>query len=84
MREITQENLNKLVVKKVPTYKSQTGGQDIIYVCSVCGYTEKELALTSRNHKFCGKCSNLSIKSTLLATFNWVTSDIQPPEYMGE
>ncbi len=82
MRELQQENLSKLVVKKSPYIKAL--GQDIIYVCSVCGYTEKEYALTSRNHKHCGKCSCMSIKSNLLATLNWVDSDIQPPEYTGE
>lgn len=82
MREIQQENLNKLVVKKSPYIKAL--GQDIIYVCSHCGYTEKEHALTSRNHKTCGKCSNMSVKSNLLATLNWVDSDIQPPDFIGE
>jgi len=82
MRELQEENLNKLVVKKQPYIKAV--GQDIIYVCSVCGYVEKEYALTSRNHKFCGKCSNLSVKNNLLATLDWVNSAIQPPDSMGE
>ncbi len=82
MREIQSESLNKLVVKKVPYTKAI--GQDIIYTCSVCGFSEKEYALTSRNHKTCGQCSNLSVKSNLLATLNWVESDIQPPDTNGE
>lgn len=82
MREITPESLNKLAVKKAPYTK--VVGQDIIYTCSVCGHSEKEFALTSRNHKSCGRCSNLSVKSNLLATLNWVGSDIQPPDYSGE
>lgn len=82
MRELQQENLNKLVVKKVPYIKAT--GQDIIYVCTSCGYTEKELALTSRNQKVCGRCSHMSIKSNLMPTFNWIESDIQPPDFVGE
>ena len=81
MRELQSEQLNKLVVKKVPYTKVL--GQDIIYVCTVCKHTEKEYALTSRNHKTCGKCSNLSVKSNLLATLNWIESDIQPPDSNG-
>lgn len=82
MREITQDNLNKLSVKKVPYVKGI--GQDIIYVCSSCGHTEKEFALNSRNSKFCNNCGHMSVKSNLLPTLNWVTSDIQEPDYMGE
>lgn len=82
MRELQQENLNKLVVKKTPYVKAI--GQDIIYVCSACGYTEKEFALTSRNQKNCGRCSHMSVKSNLLSTLNWVESDIQPPDFNGE
>ena len=80
MREITPDSLNKLAVKKTPYTKTATG-QDIIYTCTACGFTEKEFALSSRNHKVCGKCSHMSIKSNLMATFNWVDSDIQPPDY---
>jgi DNA replicative helicase MCM subunit Mcm2 (Cdc46/Mcm family) len=82
MREITSENLNKLVVKKTAS-KSQVG-QDIMYVCSVCGNVEKEFALTSRNYKNCSRCGRMSVKSTLLSTLNWVDSDIQSPDYVGE
>ncbi len=82
MRELQEENLNKLVVKKQPYIKAI--GQDIIYVCSVCGHAEKEYALTSRNHKTCGKCSNLSVKTNLLATLDWINSNIQPPDSTGE
>lgn len=83
MREITPENLNKLVVEK-PVYNKSQVGRDIIYTCSVCGNSEKELALTSRNHKSCGRCAGLSVKANLLSTLNWVGSDIQPPDYVGE
>lgn len=82
MQELTNDSLNKLVVKKTPSVKAL--GQDIIYVCTACGHTEKEFALTSRNHKSCGRCTHMSVKSNLLATFNWVESDIQPPSYTGE
>ena len=82
MREITPDSLNKLSVKKT-TY-SKALGQDIIYVCPSCGHTEKEFALTSRNSKVCGRCSHTSVKASLLATLNWVESDIQPPDYIGE
>jgi ribosomal protein S27AE len=82
MREITPDSLSKLAVKKTPYVKAT--GQDIIYTCTACGYTEKEYALTSRNQKVCGRCSHTSIKSSLMATFNWVESDIQPPDYTGE
>ena len=82
MRDLQQENLNKLVVKKGPYIKAI--GQDIVYVCSMCGHTEKEYALNSRNYKTCGKCSNMSVKSNLLTTLNWVNSDIQPPDFIGE
>ena len=81
MREITPDSLNKLSVKKA-SYKPL--GQDIIYVCSSCGHTEKEFAFTSRNSKVCGRCSHMSVKSNLLTTLNWVESDIQPPDYVGE
>ena len=77
MREIQLENLSKLSVKKTPYIKAI--GQDIIYICTHCEYTEKEYALTSRNYKHCGKCGYISVKSNLLATINWVESDIQPP-----
>lgn len=83
MREVAPESLNKLVVKKSSYTKAQTG-QDIIYVCSVCSHVEKEFALTSRNHKTCNSCGCLSVKSNLLATLNWVGSDIQPPDSVGE
>lgn len=82
MREITSDSLNKLSVKKAPYNKSN--GQDIIYVCTSCGHTEKEFALSSRHTKVCGRCSHNSVKSNLLATTNWVESDIQPPDYIGE
>jgi hypothetical protein len=82
MRELTPDNLNKLSVKKSTTIRS--AGQDIIYVCTSCGHSEKEFALSSRNSKVCGRCSHLSVKSNLLATANWVESDIQPPDYFGE
>lgn len=82
MSELHQENLNKLVVKKNNTDKLL--GQDIVYVCSVCKYTEKEYALPSRNHKTCSKCSNMSVKSNLVSTLDWVNSDIQQPDYSDE
>ena len=82
MREITSDNLTKLVVKKATDKISS--GQDITYICSSCGYTEKEFALNSRNHKVCQRCSNLSVKASLLPTLNWVESDIQPPELIGD
>lgn len=78
MSELHQENLNKLVVKKPVSNKIL--GQDIIYVCSVCGNTEKEYALASRNYKFCGKCSSMSVKSNLLPTVDWIHSDVQEPD----
>jgi DNA replicative helicase MCM subunit Mcm2 (Cdc46/Mcm family) len=80
MREITQENLNKLVVKKSKEPRPIVG-QDILYVCSTCGHTEKEYALSSRNYKFCNHCNGFSVKSSLLPTLDWVHSDIQVPEY---
>lgn len=82
MREITPDSLTKLSVKKVPYNKAM--GQDVIYVCSTCAHAEKEFALTSRHSKNCGRCGHLSVKSNLLATLNWVESDIQPPDYVGE
>ncbi len=82
MREITQDSLNKLTVKKTTFTKAV--GQDITYVCTVCGNVEKEYALTSRHTKVCGRCSHPSVKSNLLETLNWVESDIQPPDYNGD
>ena len=81
MREITPDSLNKLVVKKRP---ERVSGADIQYVCTVCGHTETEFALTSRNHKHCGRCTQLSVKASLIPTMNWVESDVQAPNSFGE
>jgi hypothetical protein len=51
-------------------------GQDIIYICQYCNKREKEFTLKSRNYKYCSVCGNISVKSTLCDSYNYMTFNI--------
>ena len=53
-----------------------TVGKDIIYICQNpnCENREKEFSRPDRNYKFCSKCGSLSIKATLVDSYNYITS----------
>ena len=51
-------------------------GKDTIYICQVCENREKEFAVSSRNYKYCRKCGGISIKATLVDSYNYI---ITPP-----
>ena len=69
-------NLNKLSVN--PSSIKSTIGKEALYICQTCNYQEKELALPSRNYKYCSDCGNVSVKSHLVETYNWVQSKFTP------
>ena len=76
--------LNKLSVTS--NKNRSTLGKDTLYICQnpLCGHEEKEFALVSRNHKLCINCGTVSIKSHLVETYNWVTSNLVIPRSFGE
>ncbi|MCI4435610.1 MAG: hypothetical protein JHC33_02195 [Ignisphaera sp.] len=51
-------------------------GQDVIYICQYCNKREKEFTLKSRNYKYCSACGNISVKSTLCDSYNYMTFNI--------
>lgn len=70
-------NENNNVKRNLPVTKNTSElGKEFLYVCQNphCQNVEKELALHSRNHKYCSNCGFVSIKSQLVSTFNWVVS----------
>ena len=56
-------------------------GQDTIYICQSCRNREKEYALKDRHSKYCTKCGGFSVKSYLVESYNYLTSNITPPPY---
>lgn len=69
-------------MSKQPT--SQSIGKDTIYICQTCQNREKEFALPDRNHKYCGKCSNVSVKSTFVDSYNFVQGQLVLDRTSGE
>lgn len=69
-------NLNKLSVNS-SNFKG-TIGKETLYICQTCDLQEKELALPSRNYKYCSYCGNISIKSHLVESYNWVNNKVIP------
>jgi hypothetical protein len=69
--------LTKLSVNSTNTNKGNIG-KETLYICQTCQLQEKELALPSRNYKYCSDCGNVSVKSHLVETYNWVTSKVTP------
>ena len=49
-------------------------GKDIIYICQSCQNREKEYSLPDRNHKYCQRCGCISIKATLVDSYNHIQS----------
>ena len=54
-------------------------GKDIIYVCTHCHNREKEFAFSDRQYKYCFKCGAMSVKSTLMDSYNYMTSNFRDP-----
>lgn len=60
-------------------------GRDIIYVCQnpYCQHREKEFTFPDRHSKYCSKCGCVSIKSTLVDSYNYMayeTTESNIPE----
>ena len=51
-----------------------TIGKDIIYICQSCENREKEFSLPNRNYKYCRKCGCVSVKATLVDSYNYIVS----------
>ena len=48
-------------------------GKDTIYICQTCSHREKEFAVLNRNYKYCQKCGGVSIKATLVDSYNYIS-----------
>ena len=61
-------------------------GKDIIYICQTptCENREKEFALSDRNYKYCQKCGGVSIKATLVDSYNYIASSPIVEEVTGD
>lgn len=49
-------------------------GKDTIYICQSCEHREKEFSVQNRNYKYCQKCGSVSIKATLVDSYNYIVS----------
>lgn len=65
-----------MAVVKVPV----AVGKDIIYVCMSCHNREKEFAFSDRQYKYCSKCGNISVKSTLSDSYNYLSPSFIDPQ----
>jgi PHP family Zn ribbon phosphoesterase len=61
-------------MSQTTTSITPTLGKDIIYICQACEHREKEFSLPNRNYKYCQKCGSISIKATLVDSYNYIVA----------